>query len=101
GRGGERGMSRGRWAALVAGGVALAGAGALGVLAVLASAHSDRVLAAVARGLGRDVKAGRLGITVRGGLGVALTDVAIADDPAFESKDPFLTAQRFELRVRV
>ncbi len=94
-------MSRGRRAALVAAGVVLAGAGTLAALAHVASAHADRLLAALSRGLGREVRVERLGITLRGGVGVALAGVTIADDPAAGTTEPLLAARDLELRLRL
>ena len=92
-------MSRGRRAALVATALGLAAAGALAALAGFASAHADRLLAAVSRELGREVRAERVGISLWGGLGVALDDVSIADAPGDDA--PLLAARRFVLRLRL
>src|SRR5207249_629285 len=44
-------------------------------------------------------RAERLGLTFRGGLGVALEGVTISDDPAFDAAEPFLTARRLGMRL--
>jgi AsmA-like C-terminal region len=93
-------VRRARRVALVAASVAVAIVVLVGVLAYLASRNSDRLLAAVGRGLGRDVHVDAIGFTVRGGAGVVLSGVRIADDPAFGS-DPFLTTARIELRLHL
>src|SRR5262249_51527192 len=55
----------------------------------------------VGRGLGRDVRAGGIGFSVAGGVGVTLQDVEIAEDPAFGAGEPFLRAGRLAMRLRV
>lgn len=55
---------------------------------------SDKISAA----LGRQVRFGEVGISILGGLGVRVTDLVIADDPAF-SKEPFVTADAIDLGV--
>jgi AsmA-like C-terminal region len=87
--------------ALVAAGVALVAVAALGTAGYVASRHSDRLLAAAGRALGRDVRAERLGFTLRGGVGVVLAGVAIADDPALGTSEPFLAARALDLRLRI
>src|SRR5207249_3104444 len=61
----------------------------------------ERLLAEVGKGLGREVRAERFGFTVRGGAGVTLEAVSVAEDPALGAKEPFLTARRLELRLRL
>jgi uncharacterized protein involved in outer membrane biogenesis len=92
-------VSRRRWVALGVAGAALLGAAGLVGLAVLARSGSDRLLAALNRGLGRDVRAERVSVGLRHGLGVALSGVQIAEDPASTGSEPFLTARRFDLRL--
>ena len=94
-------MSRGRRAALVVTGVVLAGALGLGALASVASTRSDWLLGAAGRALGRELHAQRLGLTVLGGIGVALTGVTIADDPAHGERDPPPAAHPPNARPRV
>jgi hypothetical protein len=93
-------VRRARRVALVAASVAVALVVLVGVLAYLASRNSDRLVAAAGRELGRELRVEGIGFTVRGGAGVVLSGVHIADDPAF-GKDPFLTAERIELRMRL
>ena len=93
-------MSRGRFVALAA--VALvAAAGAVAGLAHLASRQQGRLLRAAGQALGRELRAERLGLSFRGGLGVALEGVTISDDPAFDAAEPFLTARRLGMRLRL
>ena len=94
-------MSRGRRIALCVAGVGVAGVAILVGLGAVIATHGDALLAAVGRGIGRRVEAEHLSLGVRGGLGVALRGVRIADDPAFGSAEPFLVADRFDLRVRL
>src|SRR5439155_1227352 len=98
---GARGVRRLRRAALVAAGAALILVAALAALAYFASRHSDRLLAEVGKGLGRDLRAERVGFTIRGGAGVTLAGVSIAEEPGLDTKEPFLTAREIELRLRL
>ena len=90
-----------RRVALVLAGVALVGLAVLAAAAYLATTHSDLLLAEVSSGLGREVHADRLGFTFRGGVGVALSGARIGDDPAFDPREPFVTARSFEMRLRL
>jgi uncharacterized protein involved in outer membrane biogenesis len=94
-------VSRGRRIALGVAGVGVAGVAIVVGLGAVIATHGDALLAAVGRGIGRRVEAEHLSLGVRGGLGVALRGVRIADDPAFGSAEPFLVADRFDLRVRL
>jgi uncharacterized protein involved in outer membrane biogenesis len=49
--------------------------------------------------LGRDVTIDEIGVTLSRGIGVKLTNVAIADDPAFSSAE-FVTAKDITIRVK-
>ena len=93
-------MRRARRVALVAASVAVALVVLVGVLAYLASRNADRLLGVAGGELNRDLRVESIGFTVRGGAGVVLSGVQIADDPAF-GKDPFLTTERLELRLRL
>jgi len=93
-------VTRGRLVA-VAAVAAVAVAGAVAGLAYLASRQQHRLLRAAGHALGRDVRAERVGLSLRGGLGVALETVAIGDDPAFDATEPFLTARRLGMRLRL
>jgi AsmA-like protein len=93
-------VKRLRRVALVAASVALVVVAVAVVMALIATTHPDRVLAAVGKALGRDVRSGHMGVSVRGGLGVALSDVEITEDPAFGS-EPFLRAERLGMRLRI
>ena len=94
-------MSRVPRGALALAGVVLAGVAVLVGLGRLAAGHSDRLLAAAGKALGRDIRAERFGFSLRGGVGVALSGVAIADDPASGGRDPFLTARTLDMRLRI
>ena len=74
-------------------------AGAVAGLAALASRQQSRVLRAAGRALGRDLQAEHVGLTFRGGVGVALDGVTIGDDRAFGGTEPFLTARRLRMRL--
>jgi hypothetical protein len=84
----------------VAASVAVALVVVVGILAYLASRNSDRLLAVAGGELGRELRVDGIGFTVRGGAGVVLSGVQIADDPAFGA-EPFLTTERLELRLRL
>jgi uncharacterized protein involved in outer membrane biogenesis len=94
-------VSRVPRAALVLASVALAGVAVLAALGWLAAKRSDRLLAAAGKALGRDIRAEHLGFTLRGGVGIALSGVAIADDPALGGREPFLTARTLDMRLRI
>ncbi|TMA99133.1 MAG: hypothetical protein E6J57_09960, partial [Deltaproteobacteria bacterium] len=94
-------MRRLRRVALVAAGAALVLVTALAALAYIASTHSDRLLAEVGKGLGRELGAERVGFTIRGGAGVTLAGVSIAEEPGLGAQDPFLTAREIELRLQL
>ena len=94
-------MRRLRRVALAAAGAALVLVAALAALAYVASTHSDRLLAEVGKGLGRELGAERVGFTIRGGAGVTLAGVSIAEEPGLGAQDPFLTAREIELRLQL
>jgi uncharacterized protein involved in outer membrane biogenesis len=94
-------VTRGRRVALVVAGVGLVGIAGVVVAAFVATRNSDRLLAGLGRGLGREIRAGGIGFSLRGGVGVALDHVAIADDPAVGSDEPFLAADRLAMRLSV
>jgi hypothetical protein len=88
--------------------VLAAGALALAVVGLVAAAATalllggrTRLLAAASRALGRDVAVADVGVSLRGGFGLGLRGVRIADDPAFGANQPFLTAERLAMRVRL
>ena len=90
-------MTRARWAALVAVGVVVAAG--LGMVGAVLLARSDRLVAAAARAIGRPLTVERRTLSLRGGLGLALGDLRIGDDPAFNATEPFLTTRSLEMRV--
>ena len=91
-------MSRRRLVA-VAAVATVAATGAVAGLAHLASRQQGRLLRAAAHALGRELRAERVGLMFRGGLGVALEEVTVGDDPAFHATEPFLTAHRLGMRL--
>jgi uncharacterized protein involved in outer membrane biogenesis len=50
--------------------------------------------------LGREVSFAEVGVSLRGGLGAAVTEVVIGDDPAF-SREPFLKVGRAVVAVKI
>src|SRR5207245_3994549 len=97
---GARGVRRLRRAALVAAGAALMLVAALAALAYFASRHSDRLLAEVGKGLGRELGAERVGFTIRGGAGATLAGGSLPAAPELAPKQPRLTAREMQERAR-
>ena len=64
------------------------------------NANRDAIAKQAALALGRDVAFGEVGVSLRGGLGIRVAELAVADDPAF-SKDPFLRTGVLEVRIRI
>jgi uncharacterized protein involved in outer membrane biogenesis len=50
--------------------------------------------------LGREVSVEKIGVTLRGGIGVRLENFAIADDPAFSS-EPFVKAKGLQVNAKI
>ncbi|GEM_PF-1718569 len=92
-------MTRRRWALAAAALALAAGVLVAAGLAALVLGGRGRLLAAASRALGRDVAVADVGLSLRGGLGLGLRGVRIADDPAFGTDEPFLTADRLAMRV--
>lgn len=94
-------MSTRRCAALAVGGAVLVAVVVVGAGAWVAVAHGDRLLRAVGGRLGRDVDVAHVGLGVAGGLGVRLAALRVADDPAIEAREPFVTADALAMRLRL
>jgi uncharacterized protein involved in outer membrane biogenesis len=62
--------------------------------------NKGTILARAKTTLGREVSVGKIGVTLRGGLGVRLEDVVIGEDPAFGT-DPFVTASHLQVNVKL
>ncbi len=92
-------MRRRRWALAAAALALVAGVLVAAGLAALVLGGRTRLLAATSRALGRDVAVADVGLSLRGGLGLGLRGVRIADDPAFGTAEPFLTADRLAMRL--
>jgi uncharacterized protein YhdP len=92
---------RRRWALALCGLVLAAVTLAAAALGALVLGGRERLVAAVSRALGREVTVSTIGLSLRGGLGLGLRGVRIADDPAFAAATPFLTADRLAMRVRL
>jgi hypothetical protein len=82
-------------------GLVLAAVTLAAALGALVLGGRARLVAAVSRALGREVAVSAIGLSLRGGLGLGLRGVRIADDPAFAAAGPFLTADRIAMRVRL
>ena len=87
-------MRRLRGVALVVTGVALLAVAAIATVTVVA-ARSSRLHDALAKALGRQVRVAHMGFTLRGGIGVALSGVEIADDPAADAPEPTLDTEQY------
>lgn len=66
----------------------------------LVNANKDRLLAQVERALGRTVQVGEIEISLWGGVGARLQNVALADDPAFSS-ETFVRATDLEVKLKL
>ncbi|MFQ5510399.1 MAG: AsmA-like C-terminal region-containing protein [Candidatus Krumholzibacteriia bacterium] len=66
----------------------------------LANRNKDFLIARAEGALGRKITVGKIGVTIRGGLGVRLQDFAIADDPGFSS-EPFIRAADLQVNARL
>ena len=86
---------------VVAGVLALATAAALVALSFLVASQGQRLLAAASAELGREITADEVGIDLGLGVGVALRGVRVAADPAVESPQPLVTAERVEMRMQI
>ena len=62
--------------------------------------NKDFILTRAEDALGREVSIGDIGVTLRGGLGVRLNDVTVADDPAF-SEEPFVRASNLQVNAKL
>jgi uncharacterized protein involved in outer membrane biogenesis len=62
--------------------------------------RKDYILEKAETAVGRDVAIDDIGVTLRGGLGVKLSDVTLADDPRYSS-EPFVTAKDLTVRVKL
>ena len=81
---------------VLAGGVAILVAN----LDNLVNSKKDYILEKAETAVGRDVAIDDIGVTLRGGLGVKLSDVTLADDPRYSS-EPFVSAKNLTVRVKL
>lgn len=66
----------------------------------LVNASKDRLLAQAERALGRTLQIGEIEISLWGGVGARLQNVALADDPAFSS-ETFVQATEVQVKVKL
>ena len=66
----------------------------------LVNRNKDFLLSRAETALGRSVSVDEIGVTLRGGIGVRLANLAIADDPAF-SNEPFVVAKDLQVNVKL
>ena len=90
-------MSRGARIAMV-GVVATVGLGAIAAVE-LSRGAVRRLPVAAGRALGRSVRVGHVGMGWWRGLAVKLTGVRLAERPAFDEGEPFLTADGVAMRL--
>lgn len=62
--------------------------------------NKDYILGRAETTLGREVSIGKIGITLRGGLGVRLEDVKVGEDPVF-GPGPFVEASDLQVNVKI
>jgi uncharacterized protein YhdP len=62
--------------------------------------NRERIVAEITKGFGRPVGVGAITVGFRRGIAVELTDLRVADDPAFSS-EPFLTVASTHAIVRL
>jgi AsmA protein len=62
--------------------------------------NKDFFLSQAESALGREVSVEKIGITLRGGIGVRLENVTIADDPTFSS-EPFVRAKDLQINAKL
>jgi len=78
--------------------------GALAILAAnlgkVVASKKDYILEKAETALGRDVAIDDIGVTIGRGIGVKLSGVTIADDPAY-SNEPFVAAKDLTVRVKL
>jgi len=65
----------------------------------LIEANKDRLLAQAEQALGRPLQIGDIELSLWGGIGARLQNVALADDPAFSS-DTFVRAADLQIRLK-
>jgi AsmA-like protein len=87
-------------AAIAAGVVGLGFFLAIVNLGRIVDANRARILAEVSAAVGRPVEVDRIGVSLRGGLGVRLERLRIADDPAFSTGD-VVRAEAVQMVVRL
>ena len=84
--------------------IVLVACGAIGYVAVnlgsYLTANRDIIAERVSRTLGRPVRFDRLELSVGRGLGIAVRDLAIAEDPRFGDGD-FVTARGAFVQIRI
>jgi len=83
--------------------LALVAAAVVGVLIFagrLVDANRDRIQSSFETAIGRPVHIGSIGVRLIGRPGVTLTDVSVAEDPAFGNQ-PFLAAQEAAVLLKV
>ncbi len=69
-------------------------------LEAIVNRNKDVLLSRAEKELGRKVTVEKIGITLRGGIGVRLENFAVADDPAFSS-EPFIEAKSLQVNAKL
>jgi uncharacterized protein involved in outer membrane biogenesis len=100
----SKGKSRMRKALIIIGGVIVLVVVAVVIvvanLGAIVNRNKDFLLARAESTLGRKVSIENIGVTLRGGIGVRLENVSVADDSAFSS-EPFLTARELQVNAKL
>ena len=66
----------------------------------LINKNKDTLLAKAEETVGREITLGDVGLSFKGGLGVVLNDVTLADDPAF-SDQPLVSAKSLQVNAKI
>jgi uncharacterized protein involved in outer membrane biogenesis len=69
-------------------------------LEAIVNKNKDALLARAKRQIGRDITVEKIGVTLRGGIGVRLENFTVADDPQFSS-EPFVEAQSLQVNAKI
>jgi uncharacterized protein involved in outer membrane biogenesis len=69
-------------------------------LEAIVNRNKDLLLSQAETALGRQIAVEKIGVTLRGGIGVRLENFSVADDPAF-SDDPFIEAKSLQVNARL
>jgi AsmA protein len=69
-------------------------------LEAIVNQNKDALLSRAEKEIGRKVAVDKIGVTLRGGIGIRLENFAVADDPAFSS-EPFIEAKSLQVNAKL